>query len=282
MWLVSGVAGAEQKICARIGEVFPGTVNAPTADRVTRFQLHSADTAHKLEGALVEKQFCAPLPAADGIAEIVVHPRLNQIDSKRFAQFVQMEGLEPVVGGAQGDAPVRYLYSRYSKALVGLPGLKEIQRPIGHLLEIVPQADPASLRAGSELAVLVLFRGMPLANAQVAAVHEGASGEAGTFPVVTRTDDKGVARLKLTRAGLWYARLIYTIPVNDPEFQWHHFFSTLTFRIGRQALAPGSDDSAALLQTAGTCLVAGAANAGRQARAWISESGSQLRQHDAR
>lgn len=238
MWIVSGVPGAEQKICARIGETFPGTVNAPTADRVVSFQFHTAQAAQKLEGSFADKQFCAALPSSSGIAEMIVHPRLNQIDAKRFGEFVRMEGLDHVVK-SQGStssaaAPVRYLYSRYSKAIIGRPNTQQMMKPLGHVLEIVPQSDPAAVQAGGVLSVLVLFQGKPLPNAQVAAVHEGASGESGHFPVTTRTNDRGIAELRLTRGGLWYARLIHTLPANDPEFQWHHFFSTLTFQAGSE------------------------------------------------
>lgn len=235
MWIVSGVTGAEQKVCARIGETFPGTVNAPTADRVSRFEIHTADGAQKLIGTFADKQFCAPLPnPSNGVAEIIVHPRLNQIDAKRFGDFVRMEGLEHVVKPriAPAAAPVKYLYSRYSKAIVGRPALSAIRNGLGHVLEIVPQQDPRSLKPGETLRVQVLFRGRPLAGAQVAAVNEGASGESGTFPVTARTNQNGVAELKLHKSGLWYARLIYTIRMDDPEFQWHHFFSTITFTVG--------------------------------------------------
>lgn len=239
MWIVTDVAGAEQKVCARIGETFPGTVNAPTADRVSRFELHAAGGPQKLTGTFGDKQFCAPLPpGTNGIAEIIVQPRLNQIDAKRFGDFVRMEGLEHVVkpaAVASTDAPVKYLYSRYSKAIVGRPTVSAIRSSLGHVLEIVPQQDPRSLKAGESLRVQVLFRGQPLAGAQVAAVNEGASGESGKFPVTARTDQNGMAELKLHKPGLWYARLIHTIRMNDPEFEWHHFFSTITFTVGSES-----------------------------------------------
>jgi uncharacterized GH25 family protein len=41
------------------------------------------------------------------------------------------------------------------------------QRRVGHLLEIVPQKNPATLAAGEPLPVLVLLGGQPLAGAQV-------------------------------------------------------------------------------------------------------------------
>ncbi|MEO6119317.1 MAG: DUF4198 domain-containing protein, partial [Terriglobales bacterium] len=232
MWIVTGVPGAMNKICARIGERFPETVNAPTADRITTFQIRQLDRVEKLSGTFLDKQFCAPSPAGrDGIVEMVVHPRLNRIDRKRFAEFVRGEGLEHVTKQreAENTAEVSYLYSRYSKLIMGSPDAKALSTPIGHALEIVPLGQPSSSPQGSSFRVQVLFRGKPLANAQIAAVHEGASPEAFQFPVVTSTDKEGIAELKLTRHGLWYARLIHTIPADDPEFQWHHFFATMTF-----------------------------------------------------
>lgn len=237
MWIVADVPGAEGRICARIGETFPATVNAPTADRVTLFQFHSGGRSSRLEGLFSDKQFCAPKAGSAGVAEMIVHPRLNSIDAPRFAQFAKMEGLEEVIKQGPADtggdkSKVKYIYSRYSKAVIGTPPLEEISRELGHVLEIIPKADPQALKEGELFPVLILFKGAPLKRAQVAAVHDGGSGESGTFPVVARTNDKGIAQLRLNRQGLWYARLIYTIPANDPEFQWHHFFSTLTFHIG--------------------------------------------------
>lgn len=163
---------------------------------------------------------------------MIVQPRLNKIDSKRFVEFVRGEGLQHVIGQPEANAAseVTYLYSRYSKLILDAPRLKMLSEPIGHALEIVPLHDPSALPQGLGFRVRVLFRGKPLVNAQIAAVHEGASPEAHQFPAVTRTDQDGNAELKLSRQGLWYARLIHTIPTDDPEFQWHHFFATMTFR----------------------------------------------------
>jgi len=232
MWLVTDVAGANASICARIGERFPETVNSVTEDRVRQFQIRTGAGTVKLSGTFAEKQFCAPRPSdvAAGVAEMVVQPRINSIDAQRFAQFVKGEGLDHIVD-MRASGQVSYLYSRYAKLVFGQP--KELAaKPLGHLLEIVPEMDPSLLASGAALRVQVLFRGKPLPNAQVAAIHEGASGEAFEFPVKVRTDQNGWATLRLTRPGLWYARLIHTIPSDDPEFQWHHVFATLTFRAG--------------------------------------------------
>ncbi len=236
MWLVAGVPGAEGKICARIGERFPDTVNAPTVDRVTAFQARFHDRTEKLNGTFLEKQFCAPSPAGkNGIVEMIVQPRLNKLDRKRFSEFVRGEGLQHVIAqtGAGAGSEVNYLYSRYSKLILGTPKLEMLSEPIGHALEIVPLNDPSALPQVSGFRVRVLFRGKPLVNAQVAAVNEGASPEAHQFPVVTRTDKDGIAELKLTGQGLWYARLIHSIPADDPEFEWHHFFATMTFHAAK-------------------------------------------------
>lgn len=230
MWLVEVDSGHEPKVCSRIGERFPDSVNTVTPERVTLFQLRSHDGTTKLTGAVEGKQLCAPVAVSDGVAEMIVQPRLNRIPAPRFAEFVKGEGLEGVVKApSRTDGEVSYLYSRFSKIVFGVPG-PMATKPVGHVLEIVPETDPAQLQPGKALVVTVLFQGKPLPNAQIAALHEGDSAESFNFPVKTRTDTRGRATLMLDRPGLWYARLIYSIPADDPEFQWRHFFATLTFR----------------------------------------------------
>lgn len=251
LYLVSGVKGAEQKICARIGEEFPASTNAVTTDRINSFRLMTARQTVALKGEVTEKQYCAPIEAPeDGVAEMTVQPRFIRLSAKDFNGYVHGEGLASVVQireqRQQTEAEGRELYSRYSKLLLGRIG-DLATRAIGHALEIVPEQDPASLAAGDTLTVTVLFRGKPLANAQVSAVYSGAKLHGHEYPVTTRTDSNGRAILKLDRPGLWYARLIYMVPAeNDPEVDWRSYFSTLTFSIGdeRQPPAAGKGDRA--------------------------------------
>lgn len=57
---------------------------------------------------------------------------------------------------------------KYAKAWrAGVADAQGYRRPVGHLLELVPQRDPLTLKAGELLPVQVLLQGQPLAGAGV-------------------------------------------------------------------------------------------------------------------
>jgi hypothetical protein len=237
LYLVSGVAGAEGKVCARIGERFPESTNLLAATRVELFQVRTAKETLPLKGEPAEgNQLCAPRPGGEpAIAEMVVHPTFIKLEGKSFTEYITGEGFKHVIREreleGETDAPGRELYSRYAKVLLGSLG-KLASAPLGHALEIVPDVDPATHDIAQPLPVRIIYRGRMLGDAQVAAVYAGAPMEGHEFPVVTRTDREGRALLKLDRPGLWYARLIHMVPLeDDPEVHWRSFFATLTFEV---------------------------------------------------
>ena len=237
MWLVTGVPGARGRVCARIGEHFPVASNGVAADRVDLFQLRTENGAKSLTGAEGKKQFCAPLPgpSSTAVAEIVIHPRFIQLSAKDFNSYIAGEGFTDVIRARQQKgktgAEGRELYSRAAKLLMGKIG-ELATRPLGHVLEIVPEKDPAALVPGEPLPVQVLFRGKPLTGVRVSAAYANAEMKGHDFPVTAETGADGRALLKLDRGGLWYARLIHMVAAQgDPEVDWRSFFSTLTFEV---------------------------------------------------
>lgn len=237
LYLVTGVKGAKAKACARIGEAFPESTNAVIADRLNSFSYQDAQGKNiALTGNVQGKQFCAPFTSqSPTIVEMTVQPRFIKLEAKDFNPYIEGEGLQVVQNlrreRGQENAPGRELYSRYAKLLAGSLGAAATH-PLGHALEIVPEMDPRQLRSGDPLPVKVLFQGKPLPDAQVSAVYAGAKLAGHSYPVSARTDGEGRAVLKLDRAGLWYARLIYMLPAqDDPEVDWRSYFATLTFEV---------------------------------------------------
>jgi uncharacterized GH25 family protein len=99
-------------------------------------------------------------------------------------------------------------YLKFAKALVavssaGSEKLTGYDRILGYRLELIPQQDPFVLKAGDVLPVQVLFDGKPVeAGVEVDLI----SGE---FPMtkgmdlpIFKTDEHGIARVKLERAGI--------------------------------------------------------------------------------
>lgn len=91
---------------------------------------------------------------------------------------------------------------KFAKALV-LDARDEgtYNRRLGHLLELVPQKNPASLRSGETLPVLVLLGGQPLAGAAVE-IGNGEDAIAEEKIVRHTTDAAGIAQVPLLPAGL--------------------------------------------------------------------------------
>jgi uncharacterized GH25 family protein len=219
------------QICARVGEHFPESMNAMPPNRLDTFTVNGQALKPVLQAA--KKQTCAPLPAntKQGVVAATVSPVFIRLEPKDFQEYITAEGLNAAITGRAGKEHMegRELYSRYAKTLIGANG-ETATKALGHVLEIVPETDPSTLKPGEPLPVKVMFRGQPLPGVKIAAMYAGAKTSGHAYPVSTTTDAEGRAVLKLDRPGLWYARLIHMVPSgSDPDFDWRSFFATLVF-----------------------------------------------------
>ncbi len=229
LWLVPERDGAKMLIRAQTGEHFPASEAAVTADRVVGFALVRPDGSRAyLEGSVEGKSFVARTEAVEGIVEISIRPRVLTLKPEQFEEYLKAEGLDRILALRKQRAlegkPNPERYSKYAKALLG----GTTDRPLGHELEIVLLRRPKA--AGEETEVRVLFRGLPLAGARVAAGTRGNEGH--HYPVAAFTGLDGAARLRLEKSGLWFIRTLRMIPrENDAEAVWETCFATVTFRL---------------------------------------------------
>lgn len=75
------------------------------------------------------------------------------------------------------------------------------KKPLGHMLELIPQRNPASLKPGEPLEVLVLFQGKPLAGAGIEVSNLVDKIEEEKIARYT-TDASGLASVKLRNKGV--------------------------------------------------------------------------------
>lgn len=128
-------------------------------------------------------------------------------------------------------------YLKFAKALVlvSAPGAEKLagyDRVLGYRLELVPQANPFTLKPGDVLPVQVLFEGKPVgAGVEVDII----SGE---FPMTKgmelpayKTDERGVAQVKLERAGAQSLGADHVVsPSLDPQLaDEDNYASSLSF-----------------------------------------------------
>ncbi|MEP6607346.1 MAG: DUF4198 domain-containing protein [Burkholderiaceae bacterium] len=97
---------------------------------------------------------------------------------------------------------------------------------VGMALEVVPEKDPTTLRAGDDFPVRVLKNGSPLADFSLGIVREGHTNRS-----FKKTDPAGRAVFKLARSGHWMLRGTELRRSNKPATDWESHFTTLTFEV---------------------------------------------------
>lgn len=134
--------------------------------------------------------------------------------------------------------PVDYgtYISRSSKVIIGTGGANAM-KPLGMDLEIVPQVDPTTIKAGGLLPVQILYKGKPITperneEIDVKAVYAGFQTDEDTYAFAGHTDKNGMCRVKLTQPGTWMIIVERRIPAADnAKAETELYGATLTFRV---------------------------------------------------
>jgi uncharacterized GH25 family protein len=158
--------------------------------------------------------------------------------SKYLEEINASDSLKAAWKRAAKTTPWRERYSKHAKtfAILGetTEGAREAARkdtmwsvPVGLKLEIVPEKNPASLKAGDAMPVRVLKDGKPLVGFMLGLSREGQKRS--TFQ---RTDAEGRATFTLGKAGQYLFRGTELRFVNEPEINVESDFTTLTLNVG--------------------------------------------------
>ena len=162
-------------------------------------------------------------------------PNFIQLNPKEFLAYLKEEGLRHVIDwrtqNKATDKPGRERYSKFFKSILlsGKPddGYRQIA---GHTLEIVPSADPNTLRAGATLPIQVLFQGKPAADLQVEVAWAGSGSK--EVAIAGRSDKDGRATVTLARAGKYRLHTLRMEPCAEPQVaDWESSWASLTFEI---------------------------------------------------
>jgi uncharacterized GH25 family protein len=120
----------------------------------------------------------------------------------------------------------RESYTKHPKtfARVGEPPAdRSWAEPVGMSLEIVPERDPTTVKAGDDFPVRVLKDGKPFAGFSLNAVSAGEpKGE------TRKTDSDGRVTFRIGKEGRWLLRGTDIRKSNQPDTDWESDFATLT------------------------------------------------------
>ncbi|MEM3415451.1 MAG: DUF4198 domain-containing protein [Thermoproteota archaeon] len=92
---------------------------------------------------------------------------------------------------------------KYAKSIISAgEGKSNISSPFGHRIEIIPLKDIKEVKPGDTLPVKLLFEGKPLST-YLYATYAGYYSEDEPFPIFTKSNDDGIAYIKITQPGTW-------------------------------------------------------------------------------
>ena len=169
------------------------------------------------------------------VVGISTKPREIALKAADFNNYLEHDGLPDILAARKKNNELgkdsRERYSKHVRAIfqVGDRRSDDYKALLNYPVEIIPQQNPYSLRPGQTISVLCLLEGRPLVNQFVIAGWESKDGK---LPLVnTRTDEKGIARFKLSSSGKWFVKMIHMEPINEPSLNYESKWATLTFEI---------------------------------------------------
>ena len=209
-------------------------------DRVVALRSHGGGEVSDLQPHLTPVNGVVPgyaavaLPApGTHVVAFESHHSFSDLEADKFNDYAEGEGLTAVLEARERDGASgsngRELYSRRAKTLlqVGEEATDDALAPLGHTLEIVPEANPYALGEDRSLPVRVMFRGEPLAGATVDITALG-TGEDPFAEVVT--DAEGRAAFDVPDGGAYKLNVVWGVPnTGSRQAEFETVFSSLTF-----------------------------------------------------
>jgi uncharacterized GH25 family protein len=122
---------------------------------------------------------------------------------------------------------------KFSKTYLN-PNAKDtsFSTPLGFTLEIVPIDNPAKLKKGSNAKFRVLYKGQPLAGAEVFAVYDYHDYKTmNAFTEKKNTDSKGEISFKISEPGIWIFRVRDSRNSSVPEVSVENNDSIVVFTV---------------------------------------------------
>jgi uncharacterized GH25 family protein len=222
------------------GDSFPESEVSPTIARVKDAQLVTAGGAVPIQNIQVSgKRAIGTVLVPEGVGNFLlsVHtaPNFIELAPDKFLAYLKEEGLANVINWRREHRdtakPGRERYSKFAKSLLvsGAPN-DFYKHTVGFPIEIVPEANPYTLHAGSQLPVRIMFRGEPAAGLQLETAWSG-EGKSKTT-VIGRTDSAGRITVPLSAAGKWRLHsLMMERYAESATADWESFWASLTFEI---------------------------------------------------
>lgn len=162
-------------------------------------------------------------------------PREIELKAADFNDYLKHDGIPDTLAARKRDGQlgkdVRERYSKHVRAIFQVGDIlsEDYKKSLHYPVDLIPQQNPYSLRAGQAIKVLCLLEGKPIANQFVMAGWESRNGKLHTL--AARADKNGMARIRLRGAGKWFIKFIHMTPLSEPNLNYESKWASLTFEI---------------------------------------------------
>lgn len=222
-----------------VGDSFPQSEVLGRLSGLVAPRLLSAQASNALQNIRTEGNRNVADGVVSGRGELVAAvstaPALINLEPGKFKEYLVEEGLTEIVQWREAHGETakngKERYSKYAKAIL-ISGESDSfgTKPVGFVIEIIPEIDVYALKLGDSLPVRVLFRGKPAAGLQVESSW-AADGKNRTT-VIGRTGTDGRIRIPLQEAGVWRIHTIKMERCREPQAaDWESFWSSMTFEL---------------------------------------------------
>ncbi|MCB9856077.1 MAG: DUF4198 domain-containing protein [Phycisphaerales bacterium] len=233
------------------GDRFPIGDGIVDPARVEGLEVLHGQVKRSIEGLKAEDDAMSVRRAFDQtgyhVLGLTLKPRITTLDGDVFDQYLieerANEALQLRRESNSRHEPVKERYTKFSKTIVEVGAADDANegwlRPIGHRLELVPLTNPTLWQSGETVQIQVLLDGHPWPEVPVSAGHAGQTSREEV--VRTRTNERGIASIRLSQSGHWYAKAHLIRPYDGlGDYAWESFWATYTFRVKGKVDVSGS------------------------------------------
>ncbi|HVF71615.1 MAG TPA: DUF4198 domain-containing protein [Chthoniobacterales bacterium] len=218
------------------GMEFPALETGPKRERVEAAKCRLAERTFGIADISAgPKSLVFKLELVDpGVATIwvMLPPRSIELTAEQVKEYLdEIEAPADLRKQWAEMSPPRWResYTKHPKTFIRVGDAKadrSWEKPVGMALEIVPENDPTTLRAGDELTVRVLKNGEPFPGFALNAVAGGATrGE------TKKSDAAGRIVFRMDKAGPWLLRGTDVRRSTRSDADWESDFATLTLAV---------------------------------------------------
>ena len=199
------------------------------------------EPADKIEASMIKDDTITPIKLSpnptlltqDGVAlcqkpgySIIAGHRKGVIYTKTTQGY--MQGSKT---GVKNAVSTSKKYEKFCKTLIKAGKADDgYGKIINDKLEIVPLTDPAGVQINSEMEFKIIYDGKPLST-EVLATYDGFSTNPNTYAYLTKGNDQGIAKVKITHPGTWMVRVEAESEQAGQDYDLHVMRAVLVFEV---------------------------------------------------